>query len=129
MSKEVYVSFGVAKLLKEKGFDWECHHEYHLAAAYPWFHRKKKNFNGKEYSGLINEWYSAPTQAMACRWLMEEKHIFIGRDFEIDKETTNLLFYSSIKDMNTGKLITTIGAFSPEDAVEAALQYCLTNLI
>lgn len=129
--KETYVTFKTAKLLKEKGFDWECLARYDKpilsnnvsifteANAIDW----NTYYYGSDYK------FSAPTQQMACRWLMEEKHIFIGKSFAKNKETLNLEFYSPVFNMDTGELITTIGAFCPEDAIEGALQYVLTNLI
>lgn len=65
MKTEDYVSFETAKLLKEKGFDWKVHYNYHCFMQSPFFHRVAKNFNGPEYEGLSNQWYSAPTLQMA----------------------------------------------------------------
>ena len=130
--KEAYVSFEVAKLLKEKGFDWRVFNFYdehggfseHIGSVYSLY-----NWNYPTKDEYGSHYCSAPTQQMACRWLMEEKHIFIGKSFTKNEETLNLEFYSPIFNMDTCELITTIGAFCPEDAIEAALQYCLTNLI
>lgn len=120
--KEQYVTYRVAKLLKEKGFDWDCNAIYGRRGEF------QRNTNRAFNNGGLHV-TSAPTQQMACRWLMEEKHIFIGKSFTKNEETLNLEFYSPIFNMDTCELITTIGAFCPEDAVEAALEYCLTNLI
>ena len=117
--KEAYVKFETAKLLKEKGFDWKCNISY----------GSQDTLIDYTMYGFIDEdnLINAPTQQMACRWLMEEKHIFIGKSFLKNEETFNLEFHSTVFNMDTGELITTIGAFCPEDAVEAAIQYVLTN--
>ena len=130
MNKE-QVTFKVAKLLKEKGFDLECHHEYHLAAAYPWFHKKKKNFNGKEYSGLINEWYSAPIQQTACDWIEETYGFFIEVSRHIDINGNYHYFYIILdKENKYASSDTGDNSYSSKyDAVDAALEYILTNLI
>lgn len=73
---EDYVSFEVAKLLKEKGFKWFVNHYYN----------KYGNFNNtygtwENYSDLIGElMISAPTLCVAQKWLREEKEIHIMID-------------------------------------------------
>lgn len=128
--KEAYVKFGTAQRLKEKGFDWKCRCFYRETDTVPapYFVNPEDNFNNPDECNEIGT-VSAPTQQMACSWMMEEKHIFIGKSFAKNKETLNLEFHSPIFNIDTGELITTIGAFCPEDAVEAALEYCLTNMI
>ena len=70
---EDYVSFEVAKLLKEKGFDWSVNHYYN----------KFGNFNNtygtwENYSDLVGElMISAPTLYIARKWLRETKGIYI----------------------------------------------------
>ena len=103
MITEDYVSFEVAKLLKEKGFDsWQG--------------------NGGDVDG---SWYC--THALAMKWL-REKHVYIcpvpayfhtdyscswGCDIWADGN-----YEKSIRDKETY-----------EEAVEAALKYSLKNLI
>ena len=102
--KEAYVKFETAKLLKEKGFDWKCNISY----------GSQDTLIDYTMYGFIDEdnLINAPTQQMACRWLMEEKHIFIGKSFLKNEETFNLEFHSTVFNMDTGELITTIGAFN-----------------
>ena len=70
---EDYVSFEVAKQLKEKGFKWLVNHYYN----------KYGNFNNtygtwENYSDLIGElMISAPTLCIAQKWLRETKDIHI----------------------------------------------------
>lgn len=131
MITEDYVSFETAKLLKEKGFDLPVNYVYHYWTNAPFFHRKMKNFNGEEYRHLKNEWYSAPTQFLVMKWLREKEwficiiplafycgekavkfgyNIWAGDNLEIDE--------SSTPEFNTY-----------EEACEAAIKYCLENLI
>ena len=73
---EDYVSLEVAKLLKEKGFDWLVNHYYN----------KFGNFNNtygtwENYSDLVGElMISAPTLYIARKWLRETKDIHIMID-------------------------------------------------
>ena len=131
MIEEVYCSFEVAKLLKEKGFDTPVNYEYHYILKVPNFHRKKHNFNGIEYSNCSSEWYSAPTHQMAMKWLREVYGLSV-EIFSI-KGTSNVcpVFWKG----NVVKLLTQDRVFSGElvgsyeESVEAALKYCLKNLI
>ena len=130
MIEEAYVSFEVAKLLKEKGFDGdgvdaECHMFY------------------SDYTETImpvteialvpyDEVYFAPTQQMAMKWLREVHNLFIqvwilseqGYWFNIDKLSDNYnhkgLYSTGLEDI-----------YYPtyEEACEAAIKYCLENLI
>ena len=107
MLKEDYVSFEVAKLLKEKGFDGEIH------------------------TTFDKEGYTRPsiTHQMAMKWLREEKNIIIVIQPEyFNAESICFAFGCDIWcNDNYEKLQ---GDFpSHEEAVEAALKYCLENLI
>lgn len=64
---EDYVSFEVAKLLKEKGFDWFCENHY-IVNCEP---------DGKAlaFAGFI--YYKKPTIYIARKWLRETKGIYI----------------------------------------------------
>lgn len=65
---EDYVSFEVAKLLKEKGFDWFCENHY-IVNCEP---------DGKTlaFAGFI--YYKKPTLYIAQKWLRETKSIHIN---------------------------------------------------
>ena len=69
---EYYVSFEVAKLLKEAGFDWEVQSYYSKLSRYQgkllWLScgcKYKENINTNQNR------YSAPTLEVAQRWLRE----------------------------------------------------------
>lgn len=137
--KEVYVSYEVAKLLKEKGFDWECR-------AY-WHEDDRELIESQSPCHLRNItnpcWFgnTAPTQQMACRWLREEHKIFIevgvGTDIDGVFGYMPSIYFLDILACNEGRFSPNVDAdyicdFTPqtyEYAVEAALKYVLTNLI
>ena len=106
MIQEDYVSFEVAKLLKEKGFDEEC----------------------QKYYGDYK--YPCPTLQMAMKWLRKVHEIFI-------RPNTSFLYpiryYYEIfcygDNLKTQQDVTTENFESPEEACEAAIRYCLENLI
>lgn len=138
MSKEVYVSFETAKHLKEKEFDWKVFHFYDrygylkhrvgdCYSLYNWNYPTKDKY-GSHYC-------SAPTQQMACSWL-RERGIHIMPTIGCDVDRTPRIFYGVVIALfNDRGDITYIdsldenGYNEPEDAVEAALQYALKNLI
>ena len=128
MTQEDYVSFEIAKLLKEKGFDT------------PVWTRYENDYDGNNevIFGDKYDWnnspmgqISAPTHQMAMRWL-REVHGLSVETFSI-KGTSNVcpVFWKG----NVVKLLTQDRAFngelvgSYEEAVEASLKYCLENLI
>ena len=116
MITEDYVSFETAKLLKEKGFTENCLMRYNkigdlVEEAY------KFNWNFQTID------YSAPTLQMAMKWLRDVHNINLNiswnptfKDYfvEIFKPT---LLYSTTTYQNY------------EEACEAAIKYCLENLI
>ena len=128
MITEDYCSFEVAKLLKEKGFDVPVNYEYHYKITIPQFHRKKHNFNGIEYSNCSSEWYSVPTHQMAMKWLREIYDIFIV----VRRGLTGTGWVYSHEIYKDSKCwYARYGASydTYEEAIEAAIKYCLENLI
>jgi len=119
MLTEDHVSFEVAKLLKEKGFN-----EY-TATVY--------NQNGSFMpNGAIEDtyqtFYSAPTLQMAMKWLREVHNIFI--EISVDEILKDegyqwALYYNSTKEIRPYSG----WGDSYEEACEAAIQYVLKNLI
>ena len=120
--KEAYVSFEVAKLLKEKGFDepcikhWDCD-DYSLYSAND-IPISNSELRDNEYNGV-----SAPTHQMACAWL-RGKGIHIAVLYQCKFKSWERIIQSS-----TG-VEWSIGGFSSHDeAIESALKYTLENLI
>ena len=122
---EDYVSFETAKLLKEKGFDWNCITYY-----------VDSNHNNVQYSMLFENnttWEecccSAPTHQMAMKWIREVHNINIDIvsvwnqkrfEYQVFVVTPENAKHCYIDD----KLY-----LGYEEAVEAGLKYCLENLI
>ena len=144
---EQYVSFEVSKLLKENGFDWKTDFVWyeHLPLSLDW--RNKANQKAMDYfyfnettehhscyrncdkkpSYINGDIYSAPTQQMACRWLRKEKGIHILPEISEVKE--NPKYYCMIWKTSTLESFIIELFDSYEDAIEAALEYVLKNLI
>lgn len=122
MITEDYVSFEIAKLLKEKGFDERICHWYDDEE---FLHKNTGLYlcNSAELDGRI----TAPTLQMAMKWLREEKHIFIELlvDTMIKSAFTWRLFeYPSMEIMPYDGW-----EYTYEKACETAIKYCLENLI
>ena len=127
MITEAYVSFEVAKLLKEKGFNeptwtrYEDDNEVIFGDKYDW---------NNSPMGQI----SAPTHQMAIAWLREEKNILIYVYPVIDLPVkNNYTFYwrwdGKKKRHDAPHIGDKHNYESPEQATEAALKYSLENLI
>ena len=129
MITEDYVSFETAKLLKEKGFDVDVSQYYNIEDGY--FSERDALWNWN--IGLYR--YSAPTLQMAMKWLRENFNMnpvpyttSIGWYFEV--------FDLTQRDVTGCALLYDVGIPSKEDAFdtyeeacEAAIKYCLENLI
>ena len=121
MITEDYVSFEIAKLLKEKGFVGEC--------FFCWDNVTETNrisslmvCSNKE---LVEHYYAMPTLQMAMKWLREEHAIIIELHHQHRKE-----WYAIISSENPlGIGVYTTSTFNTyEEACEAAIKYCLENL-
>lgn len=119
MITEDYVSFGVAKLLKEKGFNEPCHKAY--------------NYEGCLCTGFTYGPY-APTLQMAVKWLREKHNLAIATYLTGDGWRSGV---SRIKFNGEGFIVDIIDGIDDgnipnrgtyEEACEEAIKYCL-NLI
>ena len=129
MIEEAYVSFEVAKLLKEKGFKELCRY-YYLSSGN--IHRVY-GLKDRNYASVNT--FSAPTLQMAMRWLREVHNIGI---FPSTYTITNSkgskeehVYGSAIVNLITFDLMCDdiMPRNSYEEACEAAIKYCLENLI
>lgn len=120
--KEAYVSYEVAKLLKEKGFDWYTYH-YYDEIGRTWFEDILCDWNHRTTPEV-----SCPTQQMACDWVEKTYGFFIEISRSVD---TNGDYHYRYGILDKRNFVTRINnAYqSKENAVEAALKYVLTNLI
>ena len=131
MVTEDYVSLETAKLLNEKGFD--CKKEsitamyredgefYSLSSSDPYYY---------DYNDFDEYDYIAPTLQTAMKWLREEHNLHID-PYPEDNDTWCLIIWElypeHVKDCN-GKY-DDCSYSTYEEACEAAIKYCLENLI
>ena len=102
---EDYCSYEVAKLLKEKGFDYQ-------------------GFDYIDFEGEVIR-QDRPTHQMAMKWLREVHKIHCNIDYIEDSSTYKYYIYTNeLRKHSNFKHYDTY-----EQAVEAALKYSLENLI
>lgn len=130
MLTEDFCSFEVAWLLKEKGFDEPC---------YRWYDNKgivcAKFINPDippDYSS--REYYLCPSQSMAMKWLREVHglHISLEPCYDYDSMHVEFLaFVQNVADVHEFMDGRKNVASHPnaEKSCEAAIKYCLENLI
>lgn len=126
------VSFEIAKLLKEKGFDSYITSQY---IQFDYSDNSWKLKTNQEYKDLDSDIgignkirISAPTIAEVVMWLYEkyEKWLivrpYLGKwVFEVQKKPSPLISCTSIHNYKLHN--------SPTEAYEAAIEYCLTKLL
>ena len=125
MIKEAYVSFEIAKLLKEKGFDEKVftYYEDEVLKDGLWFEWNRSPL------GHI----AAPTHQMACAWLREVHKVLIVIDaYHTDHwegyiDSFEIRIYSHVSTIIVPNEIAHHTDYT--EAVEAALKYSLENLL
>jgi len=128
-----YVSFELAKLLKEKGFDVPCEYFY-VDGKLVMSQGFDCNWNGGEslYTDYKNE-CSAPTIQMVMKWLRVQHNLHIMVDcIGSENYMPTIQFTCNSKDIMVESNKSKIGGNgfdSFEDACESAIKYCLDNLI
>lgn len=131
MISEDYVSFEVAKLLKEKGFDERCFSFYWSDGSLDAnSHDKKTNLRNSTSSNPV-----APTLQMAMKWLRENFNInpvpyalSLGWAFDIfDLSNRDITGCKKIFSMDLPSKSECYNSY--EEACEAAIRYTLENLI
>ena len=127
MLTEDYCNFEVAQLLKEKGFNWNTDKQYYLDKIVGDYNITDRSRNPERY-------LDAPTLQMAMKWLREVHHIFIDivSRFSMNADKDVCFSYSCKKLTETYKSSYEYGDgewLSYEEACEAAIKYCLENLI
>ena len=127
MIEEDYVSFETAKLLKEKGFDKCCYLSYHYNESFG------KWFKTSEYidSRFKKYYYPCPTLQMAMKWLREVHNIDINVYAESisHKKRYTISIWKNIQDDDAINDVILGVSTIYEEACEAAIKYCLENLI
>lgn len=120
MITEDYVSFETARLLKEKGFDEVCFR----------YAESKKIYDDGDWmvANTTGGAVGIPTLQMAMKWLRESNNIHIEvRYFPMP----NIYRYAIIHSPATFEYIDSHPQYfnTYEEACEAAIKYCLENLI
>ena len=124
MITEDYVSFEVAKLLKEKGFDELCSHYIVSENALSEF---SHGCLFKNSDSTDNDLYCCPTHQMAMKWLREVYGIAIepmllsnGWFCQIER---------ILEDFCKKYIDETDSYKTYEESVVSAIKYCLENLL
>ena len=139
---EDYVSFEIAKLLKEKGFDETCrafwkewNGEISLCGCnsshtFEYCHNTMlENYNDSEETNI-----TAPTLQMAMKWLREVHNLFIFISTWLRHKDNTIQYYYEIRNLNDKDFETIIECTSTEfhsyeKTCDSAVKYCLENLI
>ena len=131
MIQEQYVTLDIARLLREKGFDEPCFAYY---SEY-WDDWKTLRFWRKGRRNVPNKGYlNAPTQSLVMKWLRKNHNLFIEPsvgvtgdkwwyDFDIIPVNGRDIKWNHYTEMPV------VEYGSLEEAIEAAIKYCLENLI
>ncbi len=133
MINEDYVSYKIAKLLEEKGFDEKISMVYTSCGELCKCTRYD-SIRNSNYNDITKNYFecTAPTLQMAMKWLREVHHLVIQIEFIDFLEHGEVWLYSII-ERKTIKQLTSRGEdfteHSYEEACEAAIEYCLENLI
>ena len=127
MIQEAYVSFETAKLLKEKGFDENTLMVY-MSYGDLCKCNRYDSIRNSNYNDITKNYFecTAPTHQMAMKWLREIYRIDIVIKIS-DPSVNDRKYYCVIWDKNNDSHILELFD-SYEDAVEAALKYCLENI-
>ena len=139
MVEEVYVSFEVAKLLKEKGFNGK------LLTFYITDEAKKEGYfqlmaftDDKIDNNHSDHCYLAPTLQMAMKWLREVHNIHIELIWDKGNQLYSFQIWklgkyqpeiSSLDLWRIYKNDNYLGEWNYEEAAEESIKYCLENLI
>lgn len=128
--KEAYVKFGTAIRLKECGFNWPCTHYYDDDGT---MHKAMDYVIQNDEDEDDNNECLCPTQQMACRWCWEEKGLNINAIYGDYPSLKKSYWMPQIDSLKGCYGVDDEDFFreynSREDCIEAALLYCLTNLI
>lgn len=121
---EDYVSFETAKLLKDKGFDEICYLGYNKNGEYvPTSNRTNSQIIQPDFCFIC-----CPTLQMAMKWLRKIYHIHIRLINAIDESYKYEIYPREGKYIS--KCFTDRCYYETyEQACEAAIKYCLENLI
>lgn len=127
MITEDYVSFETAKLLKEKGFDAKCKKYYNLKMLTNLYYGCEyvRNRDLKDEDDC-----SAPSLGMAMKWLREVHKLSIEPYYnEVLTWVVDIKYIGKHTDTREFETVRENWYKTYEQACEAAIKYCLENLI
>ena len=143
MIAEDYVSFETAKLLKEKGFDWEESPFYTEQDRDEWRQQNSYTIPNPDYNPDIP--FDCETQTMvaphvslqmAMKWLREKYNQNITVKAHNNVARLKTIYYAEVQNLSEpterGFCVYVNGCTfedTYEKACEAAIKYCLGNLI
>ena len=125
---EDYVSFECARLLREKGFDWNTDKQFNSDKIVG-------DYNITDRSRYPERYLDAPTLQMAMKWLREEHHYYIQVMLDSWVRGGRLGYYVVIQktdsdfEMMLSDALDEVFYQTYEEAAEAAIKYCLEHLI
>ena len=157
MIQEDYVSFEIAKLLKEKGFDSKCRYVWifdkandpqdtdgickvcaeHVMEGESFIDNSdiKKVSEYESWPEDYHKAYICPTLQMTLKWLREVHHLYIQVMLDSWACGGHMGYYVVIQnttsdfEMMLQDALDDVFYDTYEEACEAAIKYCLDNLI
>ena len=147
VNHECYVSFEVAKLLKEAGFDWKCNTKYSISKVHErWYDDCRERMIDFEYeegelfvpSLFYDRWsvnpeenlISAPTLDVAQRWLREKNLLLYIPPCHIDgKWLWRYWITNCINKEDTTQIYSVKEYDTYEKAQEAGIKKCLEVIL
>lgn len=128
MITEDYVSFEVAKLMKEKGFNENTDKQFNSDKIVG-------DYNITDRSRYPERYLDAPTLQMAMKWLREVHHYYVQVMLDSWACGGHIGYYVVIQktdsdfEMMLQDAVDEVFYQTYEEACEAAIKYCLENLI
>lgn len=131
MVTEDYVSYEAAKLLKEKGFPINEHLFMYVNKDGKLItdHQACLTMTNEEYRTFFDNYIPTITQSLAMKWLREEYDLhIIAYPYNVNgKKKWCCQVYKAFNLLGNEKYVNeTLDSY--EEAVEAALKYCLTTI-
>lgn len=137
MIEEAYVSFEIAKLLKEKGFNVETEHKiWYVVKPYSTgtpFNSITYGVGEKTREYSKEHCISMPTQQMVMRWFLLNYDFFItvvcnnNQDLNFSFEIYEKVVEEHDSYWYKANVVADNNFNVPEEAIEAALKYCLEH--
>ena len=130
MITEDYVSFEIAKFLKERGFNEPCEGFYVNSGVLSHTLSNANNSKCDEDKSTIG-YISAPTLQMAMKWLRQVHNIHVVPKFDFYAGDYTGRIYDGRRETVSERddYIAITGYRTYEEACETAIKYCLKNLI